>query len=254
MTLAFLGDTDEAHVPTINQILSTLDPSSVVIEGPHTYTEQQKLAFLEYHEEGGSAIWEQINKELGSLLGYKPNFSPWLPHTTVWRYAPENAPNVNPPLPSLSFTPTAVTLYQSVNGIYTPVTASAKTAAGHTSIVTSFGYIDGHLYTGPNHIEIVMKALGDENFPDNDTNPMAFGYIWEENDGEQIAEFYSDFYEEDQDKEIFNKVFEMLKKKYPKLTQLTLGPSKETVERMDRYFSNKVAFRWDIRRGFQVLD
>jgi 2'-5' RNA ligase len=114
MTLAFLGDTPDELVPHINEILSRLDASQVVIDGPIAYEEKEKLAFLTYNERGGSEVWEQLNAELKTLMGYEPQFRPWLPHTTVWRFAPENKPNLNPPLPSLSFSPTAVTLYQSV--------------------------------------------------------------------------------------------------------------------------------------------
>lgn len=114
MTLAFLGDTPDELVPQINQILAGLDISQVQISGPRTYTEQAKLAFLEFDEVGGSAVWEQINSQLNALMGYSPQFRPWLPHTTVWRFAPDHKPNINPPLPSLTFSPTAVTLYQSV--------------------------------------------------------------------------------------------------------------------------------------------
>jgi 2'-5' RNA ligase len=114
MTLAFLGDTPDELVPQINQILAGLDVSQVFIEGPIKYEEQAKLAFLTYKETGGSAVWEQLNAALKDLMGYEPQFSPWLPHTTVWRFAPDHKPNINPPLPNLSFQPIAVTLYQSV--------------------------------------------------------------------------------------------------------------------------------------------
>lgn len=114
MTLAFLGETPDELVPQLNQILSQLNPATVQISGPVEYREQEKLAFLAYNEVGGNAIWDQLNAQLKALNGYTPQFSPWLPHTTIWRYAPDHKPNISPPLPSINFVPTAVTLYQSV--------------------------------------------------------------------------------------------------------------------------------------------
>lgn len=114
MTLAFLGETPENLIGSINEILASLDPSTVTISGPIGYQEESKLALLTYNEQGGTAVWEQLNQALKPLTGYEPQFSPWLPHTTVWRFAPDHKPNINPPLPSITFSPVAVTLYQSV--------------------------------------------------------------------------------------------------------------------------------------------
>jgi 2'-5' RNA ligase len=114
MTLAFLGDTPDELVPQINAILQQLDPRQVSIDGAIEYREKEKLAFLVFNEQGGTDIWEELNRQLYELTGYTPQFTPWLPHTTVWRYSAENKPNISPPLPVISFSPTAVTLYQSV--------------------------------------------------------------------------------------------------------------------------------------------
>jgi 2'-5' RNA ligase len=186
MTLAFLGDTPEELVPRINEILSQLDPSSVMIEGPHTYTEQPKLAFLEYHESGGNAIWEQLNQELNALNGYEPQFKPWLPHTTVWRYAPEHKPNLNPPLPNISFTPTAVTLYQSVRNpeggaTYQKVTSQSKWSNILDPVVD---HLDQKIFDGTDPKPAVVKFIAGiydrafkEKFPEFDSEECLDLYL-----------------------------------------------------------------------------
>lgn len=114
MTLAFIGEVDEKLIEPIKAILARLDPSTVTLNGPTRYVEQAKLAFLEYDEIGGQEVWAYLNMQLKTLYGYEPQFSPWLAHTTVWRFAPDHKPNIDPPLMNLSFQPKAVHLYTSI--------------------------------------------------------------------------------------------------------------------------------------------
>jgi 2'-5' RNA ligase len=115
MTIAFLGDTDTAMVPHLQQILGEIDPSQVMLSGPIEYRELDKLAFLALQDNGGNEVVEQINEKLGALMGYEPQFRPWLPHITVWRFGPDHKPNLQPQLPNFgSFTPVGVHVYTSV--------------------------------------------------------------------------------------------------------------------------------------------
>lgn len=130
MTIAFLGDTDTSMIPGLQQILGEIDPTQVSLSGPIEYRELEKLAFLALQDNGGNEVVEQINEKLNALMGYEPQFKPWLPHITVWRFAPENKPNLQPQLPNFgAFTPLGVHVYTSVKnpvggGTYQKVAAT----------------------------------------------------------------------------------------------------------------------------------
>lgn len=115
MTIAFLGDTDTSMIPALQQVIAQIDPTTITLSGPIEYRELEKLAFLALQDQGGNEIVERLNEGLQQLMGYEPKFRPWLPHITVWRFAPENKPNLQPQLPNFgSFSPLAVNVYTSV--------------------------------------------------------------------------------------------------------------------------------------------
>lgn len=112
-------------------------------------------------------------------------------------------------------------------------------------VVAAFGYIKGHLYFGHNHLQISSKAFEDGHIDASvlptreyldQQGPMAFGWIWQDSDGNKEAEFYSDFMQADQHFEIFDKVFKMIQKKYPDCTEMTMGPDPETISQMSEVF------------------
>ena len=112
-TLAFLGDTDEQLIQPIQQILASLNPGGVTISGATEYRELDKLAMLVFQDQGGQEVFQALNAQLNNLTGYTPQFDPWLSHCTVWRYAPENKPNLQPPLPHIEFTPARISIMRS---------------------------------------------------------------------------------------------------------------------------------------------
>lgn len=115
-------------------------------------------------------------------------------------------------------------------------------------VVGAFGYINGKLYFGHNHLQIATEAYDDGHLlPDelptppnylSEPKPMAFGWIWKHNDGTEEAEFYSDFMQPDQDFTIFDKVFNEVRKKYPNVTEMTMGPDPETTKQMGEAFND----------------
>jgi 2'-5' RNA ligase len=154
MTIAFLGDTDETMIPHLQQILAKILPSSVVLSGPIEYRELDKLAFLALEDNGGNEVVEQLNEQLNQLMGYEPQFRPWLPHITVWRFGPNNKPNLNPALPNFgSFSPVGVNVYTSVRnptgkgGIYQKVADDLS----WVDKSTPYGTPAGGVVTGPEH-------------------------------------------------------------------------------------------------------
>jgi 2'-5' RNA ligase len=131
MTIAFLGEMEDSMLPELQKAISEIDPSQVTLSGPIEYRELDKLAFLALQDGGGNEIVEQLNKRLYDLMGYQPQFKPWLPHITVWRFAPDHKPNINPALPNFgSFNPLGVHVYTSIKnpsgqgGIYKKVANS----------------------------------------------------------------------------------------------------------------------------------
>jgi 2'-5' RNA ligase len=113
-TLAFLGDIDEEIVPQLQQVMAKFDPSTVTITGPTEYRELDKLGMLVFTDQGGQELWSALNAELKELIGYEPQFSPWLSHSTVWYFGADNKPNLQPTdLPTMSFQPSAIHLMKS---------------------------------------------------------------------------------------------------------------------------------------------
>lgn len=122
MTLGFLGETQEELIPQIREaidgaIADVGGLDSVILSGPSSYKEVPKASFLVMNESGGQALWAALNQRLFNLMGYMPQFSPWLAHITVWKYPQGQQPNFQPTdLPDLgSFAPTGAGLYQSVS-------------------------------------------------------------------------------------------------------------------------------------------
>jgi hypothetical protein len=113
-------------------------------------------------------------------------------------------------------------------------------------VVGAFGYVNGKLYFGHNHLQIATEAYEDGHItpdelpapPDylSNPSPVAWGWIWKHSDGTMEVEFYSDFLQTDQDFTLFDKVFEEVKKKYPKVTEMTMGPDPETIKQMSEVF------------------
>lgn len=109
---------------------------------------------------------------------------------------------------------------------------------GYESPEVAFLYSDGRFYFGRNHVELMHEAdLVDEwgsatrwHEPHN----LAMGWIWNDKDGTQTAEFYSDNYEDAQDSGLFETVFHELKKKFPKLHELSFGPDKGVWDEMNQ--------------------
>lgn len=123
-------------------------------------------------------------------------------------------------------------------------------------VITGFGWLDGKLYFGQNHFTIweeasywnkdlvqdAWKRISDPNASMNPNDePMAFGYIFDEGDHLE-AEFYSDYFEADQDEGIYNKVFKALQARYPELTTFTTGPDEETVQKANDWADKKISF------------
>jgi hypothetical protein len=145
-------DDDSSSSAVLSQIL----PSSIVLSGPIEYRELDKLAFLALEDIGGNEVVEQLNEQLNQLMGYEPQFRPWLPHITVWRFGPNNKPNLNPALPNFgSFSPVGVNVYTSVRnptgkgGIYQKVADDLS----WVDKSTPYGTPAGGVVTGP-------RALG----------------------------------------------------------------------------------------------
>lgn len=142
--------------------------------------------------------------------------------------------------------------------------------AGFDSPEIAFAYIDGHLYYGSNHIEIMTKLgylTDDFNTLHELHGPSAWGWIWNEG-GTQTAEFYSDFYEnEAKDPAFFEEIFNLLKQHFPNLTELTFGPQKELLDEIKNELSThemegwdlptpshyKVSFRWSRENGLEIV-
>lgn len=112
-------------------------------------------------------------------------------------------------------------------------------------VVAAFGYIEGKLYFGHNHLQIATEALNDglisvDQLPTpeymDQWGPMAFGWIWRHDDGTEEAEFFSDFMQANQHLELFDTVFDQIRKKYPKVTEMTMGPDPETIKEMGEVF------------------
>lgn len=130
--------------------------------------------------------------------------------------------------------------------------------AKRVGVVSAFGSIDGKLFYGPNHLEIATQAFDQGHIspldlptPEN-MGPMAFGWIWNNSDGTEEAEFYSDFLQGDQDFQIFDEVFKQLQKKFPKLTEMTLGPDATTVKEMTGVMdSDAKGHHWDSYRELE---
>jgi hypothetical protein len=79
---------------------------------------------------------------------------------------------------------------------------------------TAFAYVDGHLYYGVDHQQIM---------DDNNTweNLGVYGRILDRYDGSQIAEIYSDYYEPNQEKEKIEEAMAILQKRFPSLMGYT---------------------------------
>lgn len=100
----------------------------------------------------------------------------------------------------------------------------------------AFGYINGKLYFGHNHLQVATQAFADgqidaSQLPTQDymsqQGPMAFGWI----KGDEV-EFYSDHYEYEQQSLIFDDVFKKIQKKYPQVTEMTMGKP-EAIDKWD---------------------
>lgn len=99
----------------------------------------------------------------------------------------------------------------------------------------AFGYVNGKLYFGHNHLQVATQAFegGDIEAshlptpsPDYiNQGPVAFGWIFG-NEVEFYSNEYQDFNEEafEQHSALFDKVFQEIKKKYPKVTEMTMMP------------------------------
>lgn len=109
--------------------------------------------------------------------------------------------------------------------------------SGFSSAEIAFLYADGKLYLGRNHPEIMQQAdLADQWGSVNhlaEPHNLVTGWIWNNRDGTQTAEFYSDFYQHAQDETELEYVYQLLKKEFPKLTELTFGPDKDTWKEMN---------------------
>jgi 2'-5' RNA ligase len=169
MTIAFLGDTETSLIPGLQQVLTEIDPSQVLLSGPIEYQEQDKLAFLVLQDQGGNEVVEQINEKLNQLMGYEPRFRPWLPHITVWRFAPENKPNLQPQLPNFgSFTPLGVHVYTSVKnpaggGTYQKVADDLSWVDKSTPYGTPpGGFIGGPEHPGDDSIDLPSEPGRDQ--------------------------------------------------------------------------------------------
>lgn len=146
--------------------------------------------------------------------------------------------------------------------------------AGYTDPEIAFAYIHGHVYYGSNHVEILKKLglLSDLDTAHAITPPSAFGWIWNSDDGTQTAEFYSDHYENAQDSLIFDEVYKRLKEDFPKLSELSFGPSDELIEEMSKAYADldqwseqaedwdlptpshlKVSFKWSKETGLKIV-
>lgn len=110
--------------------------------------------------------------------------------------------------------------------------------SGYENPETAFLYSDGKIYYGQNHVALMQEAdLADE-FGSatrwHEPHGMVLGWIWKNKNGSLTAEFYSDSYQNAQDSAEFDKVYGLLKKKFPNLTELTYGPDKGTWEEMNK--------------------
>jgi tRNA nucleotidyltransferase (CCA-adding enzyme) len=108
----------------------------------------------------------------------------------------------------------------------------------------AFAYVDGKLWYGKNHLELVDK-IRDSGIEPYETEHSAFGYVWTLSDSTEEAEFYSDFWQSKQDPDIFDKVYEKLKKRYPNLRSLTHGPDQATIAEMEKYSANEARTLYD---------
>lgn len=115
MTLAFLGEQPDELLPSLRQAID-LAWRETSITGAIEYRELDRLGMLVYRDDGqGQEMCSALNAELQRLIGYTPQFSPWLPHITIWRFAPENKPGLQPvDLPQAQFTPTSAHVYTSI--------------------------------------------------------------------------------------------------------------------------------------------
>lgn len=102
----------------------------------------------------------------------------------------------------------------------------------------AFLYSDGKMYYGENHVELMQQAdLADQWGSATrwqEPHGMVLGWIWNNKDGTQTAEFYSDFYQFAQDSDQFDEIYKELKKQFPKLQSLSFGPDKDTWEEMQK--------------------
>lgn len=99
----------------------------------------------------------------------------------------------------------------------------------------AFGYVNGKLYFGHNHLQVATQAFanGDidaSQLPTKDymkeQGPMTFGWIFG-NEVEFYSNEYQDFNEDaaQQHSDLFEKVFQQIRKNYPKVTEMTMGPA-----------------------------
>ena len=143
MTLAFLGDTPSERVPELLDIVSRLDASSVTLSGPVRYEiiGSRRQGVLTWAEDGGSAVWSELNAYLHEFNGYTPQYEPWLPHTTVWAFKEGADQSAQPRLPQIApWSPTRVGLYRSQKdprggGMFTLVSARGDGQVGRTYVV-----------------------------------------------------------------------------------------------------------------------
>lgn len=94
------------------------------------------------------------------------------------------------------------------------------------------------MFYGRNHIELMQEVdLADEwgsATRMHEPHEMVLGWIWNNKDGSQTAEFYSDNYQYAQDSKEFDTIYKQLKKQFPNLTELSFGPDKDTWEEMQK--------------------
>ncbi|MBA2361689.1 MAG: RNA 2',3'-cyclic phosphodiesterase [Actinobacteria bacterium] len=116
LTLAFLGSTPAAELPTVAAALeSAAGTAGPIVFSEQRYRETRSVGMLVLEDGTGEArrLALRLFDELETLGVYTREKRSWLPHVTVLRF--RTPPHLDPPLPELgSFSPSDAAVYSSV--------------------------------------------------------------------------------------------------------------------------------------------